>query len=115
MRAGELWVVDFGPPQVRGYEQAGNRPALIVHSADFLRIPNLALVCPLTTRARGVPNHVSVPAGERTGLRADCFVMTEQVRAVDRRFVRLRIGTVTPETLETALVIIRDRMLAPPR
>jgi mRNA interferase MazF len=114
VRAGELHVVDFGPAHVRGYEQAGTRPALVVHSADFLRIPNLALVCPLTTRARGVPNHVPIPADGQTGLRSDCFAMTEQVRAVDQRFVHGRIGSISPAALAAVLLLIRDRLLARP-
>jgi mRNA interferase MazF len=114
VRTGELYVVDFGRPDVRGFEQAGTRPALIVHSDAFTRIPNLALVCPLTTRHRGVPNHVGVPADERTGLRSDCFVMTEQLRAVDRRFVLSRIGAAPRPVVNSVLSILRDRLLATP-
>jgi mRNA interferase MazF len=112
VRAGEIHVVDFGEPAIRGYEQAGTRPALVVHSEAFLRIPNLALVCPLTTRDRRVPNHVPVAADEQTRLRSNCFVMTEQVRAVDRRFVLGRVGVAPVPVVEQVLVILRDRLLA---
>lgn len=114
MRTGDLFVADFGPPDVRGFEQAGIRPALVVHSAAFARIPNLALVCPLTTRARGVPNHVAIPADHQTQLRSDCFVMTEQVRAMDRRFLLSQVGVAPPPVVDAVLRVLRDRLLAMP-
>ena len=114
MRVGDLYVADFGGLDVRGYEQAGTRPALIVHSDEFLRIPSLALVCPLTTRARGVPNHVPVVADDRNRLKSDCFVMTEQLRAIDRRFLLGYIGAVSPAVTHTVLAVIRSRLLAAP-
>jgi hypothetical protein len=40
--------------------------------------------------------------------------MTEQVRAVDRRFAHGRIGSVSPAALEAVLLLIRDRLLARP-
>jgi mRNA interferase MazF len=113
MRAGELFLVDFGPPE-RGVELANVRPAIIVHSAGYLRIPGLALVCPITRSERDVPNHVAIPPSAQTGLRELSFVMTEQLRAVDRRFVATRLGSAPGEVVEAVLRIIRERHLARP-
>ena len=85
---------------------------IVVHSDQFVRIPNLALICPLTTRRRGVPNHVQVFRDRANGLQHDCFVMTEQVRAIDRRFLLAPIGAVGPAVLDRVLRILRDRLLA---
>jgi mRNA interferase MazF len=112
VRPGELYVVDFGPPD-RGAEQAGVRPAIVVHREAFLRIPHLALVCPLTTVRRDVPNHVPVPAGI-AGLTRDSYVMTEQLRAVDRRFVGPRLGQASPEIIDRVLHVLVNRALARP-
>lgn len=114
MKTGEIHVVDLGRPDIRGYEQAGTRPALVVHSNAFMRIPNLALVCPLTTRHRGVPTHVPIAANDQTGLRSDCFVMTEQVRAVDRRFMLSQVGVAPGPVVDSVLTILRNRLLAAP-
>jgi mRNA interferase MazF len=112
VRAGALYTADLGELHVRGAEQAGRRPVLIVHSHDFARIPNLALVCPLTTTNRGVPNHVLVRPDAHNGLRATCFVMTEQIRAIDLRFVHQHIGSVSRDVLAEVLTILTERLLA---
>jgi PemK-like, MazF-like toxin of type II toxin-antitoxin system len=71
-----------------------------------------ALVCPLTTRRRGVPNHVAVAPDAANGLPSECFVMTEQIRAVDRRFLVHHVGVVAPGVLRRVLGVVRDRLLA---
>lgn len=113
MKAGELFLVDFGPPE-RGMEQANVRPAIVVHSAGYLRIPGLALVCPITRAKRDVPNHVPIPPTVQTGLRELSFVMTEQLRAVDRRFITTRLGSAPGDVIDMVLRILRERHLAHP-
>ncbi len=111
MRVGEIYLVDFGPP-TRGVEQANVRPAMVVHSDGFTRIPNLAIVCPLTTADRRVPNHVAVPPTPESGLRQPSYAMTEQIRAIDRRFVRARLGSAPRAVTSAVLRALRDRILA---
>jgi mRNA-degrading endonuclease toxin of MazEF toxin-antitoxin module len=112
VRTGELYLVDFGPP-VRGYEQANVRPALVVHGDGF-RVPNLAIVCPITKAARGVPKHIAIAASAGSGLTQPSFIMTEQIRAVDRRFVAGRLGVAPREVIDTVLQILRWRILGAP-
>jgi mRNA interferase MazF len=114
VRAGEVFIADLGEAGVRGAEQGGLRPVLVVHSHDFGRIPNLALICPLTTTARGVPNHIAVQPDADNGLAEASFVMTEQLRAIDRRFIRRHVGNIGPKVLTDVLTILTDRLLARP-
>ncbi|MDG4823556.1 type II toxin-antitoxin system PemK/MazF family toxin [Asanoa sp. WMMD1127] len=112
MRAGAIYIADLGQARVRGAEQGGVRPVLVVHGHDYERIPNLALVCPFTTTHRGVPNHVSVAPNADNGLVARSFVMTEQVRAIDTRFIRQHVGSLAPSVLAEVLTILTGRLLA---
>ncbi|MEV4538323.1 type II toxin-antitoxin system PemK/MazF family toxin [Asanoa sp. NPDC049518] len=112
MRAGALYIADLGVARVRGAEQGGLRPVLVVHSHDYARIPNLALVCPLTTRDRDVPNHVAVLPDAGNGLSAPSFVMTEQVRAIDTRFIRKHVGNVAADLLAEVLKVLTERLIA---
>jgi len=114
VRAGTLHIADLGHTHDRGSEQVGRRPALIVHSHDYARIPNLALICPLTMTHRGVPNHVEVLPDAGNGLQTRCFVMTEQIRALDRRFLHRQIGSVSQEVLAKVLAILTQRLIAAP-
>ncbi|MGN6033251.1 MAG: type II toxin-antitoxin system PemK/MazF family toxin [Thermomicrobiales bacterium] len=103
-RAGEIWIVDFDPQA--GREQAGRRPALIVSNDHYnMARNNLFIVCPLTTRDRGLPYHV--PVGPIPGvLPRPSLVMCEQVCAQDRsRFVE-RWGPAPMEARRTVREIV---------
>jgi mRNA interferase MazF len=82
---GEVWMTDFDP--VRGHEQAGLRPALIVSTDYFNRGPaDLLIVLPLTTKAKRVRSQIAVPAGE-AGLRRNSFIKCEDIRSVAKQRV----------------------------
>lgn len=58
---GDLVWITFDPQA--GHEQAGRRPALVLSPATYNRRANLALVCPITSQAKGYPFEVALPAG----------------------------------------------------
>ena len=60
MKQGDIWQVYFDP--VKGSEQAGNRPAVII-SGNTLNINlNIVVVCPITTSVHNYEgNPVLVP------------------------------------------------------
>jgi len=94
-RRGEVWYVDFSP--VRGHEQDGVRPAVVMSTRRWLPAP-LALVVPLTTRFRGVPSHVPIHPPEG-GLRSISYGLCEQTRAVDTVRFKRRMGRVSDPVL----------------
>lgn len=97
-RRGQVWEMEFDP--VRGHEQGGRRPALII-STDILNSGPSSLVyaIPITTRNRGVRYHVPVVPPEG-GLTNPSFVLCDQVRSMTQeRLLRYR-GSVSEETLD---------------
>lgn len=64
-----------------GHEQAGRRSALVVSPAAYNGRVGLALLCPVTSRVKGYPFEVAIPAG----LRASGVVLADQVRSLDWR------------------------------
>ena len=58
---GDLLWLTFDPQA--GREQAGRRPALVLSPSAYNRRANLALVCPITTQAKGYPFEVALPSG----------------------------------------------------
>jgi antitoxin component of MazEF toxin-antitoxin module len=60
---GDLLWLTFDPQA--GHEQAGRRPALVVSPAAYNRRANLALVCPITTQAKGYSSASTRPKSER--------------------------------------------------
>lgn len=108
---GELWLADLNPPV--GHEQAGPpRPVLVFSGRRMNNAPyGLAIVVPLSTRLRGVPGHVLLPAS-MSGLRADSEIMCERVRSISHR--RFRSGAplarVSTEVLDSVLAQVRELM-----
>ena len=91
---------------VRGREQDGHRPALVVASAGYLEaITTLALVLPITTADRGWPNHILV---EGADLSRPSWIMTEQLRTLSRDRFTGTAGSVTPACLRTVQTWLSD-------
>lgn len=91
-----VWV-DLDP--ARGREQAGNRPAVVIASDDYLdSVPELVIVIPVTTRNRNWPHHVRL-TGPNLTLGRDSFAMTEQPRTIARSRIRRLAGTVGPRPM----------------
>jgi mRNA interferase MazF len=106
LRRGSIVWLDFDP--VRGREQSGHRPALVIASDGYLsRATSIAIVLPVTTTDRGWPNHIRL-RGETLALTEPSFAMTEQPRTIDRRRITTSAGYVDDSTLRDIDVWLRD-------
>lgn len=98
VRRGEIWLADLNPTQ--GSEQSGTRPVLIFQNNSINRFTSTFLAIPLTTNVRRstLPSCALVPAGEG-GLDKDSVALCHQLRVLDGRRLKRRLGTITRETL----------------
>ncbi|WP_458042140.1 MULTISPECIES: type II toxin-antitoxin system PemK/MazF family toxin [Bacteria] len=82
LRRGMVVWAELDP--VRGREQSGRRPVLVIASDLYLeQADTLAIIVPCTTRDRGWPNHVML-TGQNLNLPGATYAMTEQPRTVAR-------------------------------
>lgn len=96
-RGDAVWITL--DPQA-GHEQAGRRPALILSPSAYNGRVGLALLCPITTRVKGYPFEVSLPAG----LPVTGVVGADQVKSLDWLARKAtRIGAV-PKEIVTQVV-----------
>jgi mRNA interferase MazF len=91
MRRGEVWLATLDP--VRGSEQAGTRPVLVLQTDplnDFLRT---VVVVPFTTNLRWsrFPFCVVIQAGDG-GLAAESVALCHQIRVSDKSRLRQCLG-----------------------
>lgn len=78
-RRGDIVWLDFDPQS--GHEQWGRRPALVLSPERYNKAVGLALVCPITNRAKGYPFEVALPVSlDTTGV-----VLSDQIKSVDWR------------------------------
>jgi mRNA interferase MazF len=67
---------DFDPS---GREQSGRRPALVVSPAEFCRVTEFAIVCPITSRVHPFGTSVVLPMG----LPVSGEILTSHVCSID--------------------------------
>lgn len=94
---GEVWLADLNP--VRGHEQAGRRPVLVVSVDPFNQSrADLVVVIPITSTLRNVPFHVVVQPPEG-GLTNASALLCEAVRSISKDRLLTRWGSVNGATL----------------
>ncbi len=87
---GDLLWLTFDPQA--GREQAGRRPALVISPLVYNRRANLALVCPITTQAKGYPFEVELPAG----LSVSGVVLADHLKSADWAARRAQFAAKAP-------------------
>ena len=95
---GDLYSACLDP--VVGSEQGGIRPVLVIQNDVGNRYSPTVIVLAVTgqlNKAR-LPTHVPIEC-EGTGLVKDSVVLAEQIRTLDKRRLRERIGTLRPEVM----------------
>lgn len=73
-----MLLIDLEP--VRGTEQNGIRPALVVSDPDMNQLTRRVIICPITRNPHPWPTKVFLP----TGLVVEGAVLVDQVRSIDR-------------------------------
>ena len=96
---GEIWLAELSP--VRGSEQAGTRPILIMQTNTINRFTTTVLAIPFTTNLRraSLPSCVQISAGEG-GLSSDSVALCHQLRVLDKTRLTKKLGTISNATLE---------------
>jgi mRNA interferase MazF len=91
----------FEPDPVRGSEQAGRRPAIVVTRDVINRVSPVVIVVPLTTYRRQTlyPSDVLICSPDG-GLGQDSVAMALHIRAIDRARLSAPIGQIAPESLQ---------------
>jgi mRNA interferase MazF len=78
VEAGDVVWVDFDP--VRGTEQAGVRPAVVLTAASYHALDPRSIVCPITRNVTAWPTKVMLPSSMKT----KGAVLVDQMRTVYR-------------------------------
>ncbi|MBQ3169851.1 MAG: type II toxin-antitoxin system PemK/MazF family toxin [Clostridia bacterium] len=96
---GELYSACLDP--VVGSEQGGVRPVLVIQNDVGNRFSPTVIVLAVTGQMNKakLPTHVQV-AAEGNGLNKDSVVLAEQIRTLDKRRLKEKIGALTPEQMD---------------
>ncbi|MBE7084329.1 MAG: type II toxin-antitoxin system PemK/MazF family toxin [Clostridiales bacterium] len=107
IRRGELYYADLSP--VVGSEQGGVRPILVVQNDTGNKYSPTIIAAAITSQINKakLPTHIEIHAHE-FGLSKDSVILLEQIRTLDKKRLKERIGELSPITMRkvnTALLI----------
>lgn len=96
---GEIWLADLNP--VRGSEQAGTRPILVMQTNTINRFTTTVLAIPFTTNLRraSLPSCVQIAMGEG-GLSSESVALCHQLRVLDKTRLTKKLGEINYKSLE---------------
>ena len=99
VRRGDIYYADLSP--VVGSEQGGVRPVLIIQNDTGNRYSPTVIAAAITsqTNKAKLPTQIALSAPDH-GLPRDSVVLLEQVRTLDKRRLRERMGRVDGELME---------------
>ena len=100
VKRGEIYYADLSP--VVGSEQGGVRPVLIIQNDIGNRYSPTVIAAAITSQRdkAKLPTHIELSA-QSCGLQKDSTVLLEQVRTIDKKRLRERMGEITPETMNS--------------
>lgn len=96
---GEIWLADLNP--IRGHEQAGTRPVLIISTDMFNHGPaGLVFVLPLTRTDRRIPAHIPLDPPEG-GVSGRSLILCDALRSISKdRLKGVPWGTISSGTMQ---------------
>lgn len=91
VKRGDIFYADLSP--VVGSEQGGIRPVLVVQNDVGNKYSPTVIAAAITSRINKakLPTHIEIEADEY-GLQKDSVILLEQIRTIDKKRLREKIG-----------------------
>ena len=98
IKRGELYYADLSP--VVGSEQGGVRPVLVVQNDVGNKYSPTVIAAAVTSKINKakLPTHIELPSN-MYGLQKDSVILLEQIRTLDKRRLKERIGELNETTM----------------
>jgi len=106
MKQSEIWMANLQP--VKGSEQAGYRPVLIISGNLLNEQLDIVITCPLTSSVKHYFGNLILEPNRTNGLRHKSEVLTFQIRSISKYRLEKKIGEITIPELKTVLETLND-------
>ena len=99
IKRGDIYYADLSP--VVGSEQGGVRPVVIVQNDVGNKHSPTVIAAAITSRTEKakLPTHIEVYA-DQNGLSKNSVILLEQIRTIDKRRLKEKMGHLKDETME---------------
>ncbi|MBW8048876.1 MAG: type II toxin-antitoxin system PemK/MazF family toxin [Cytophagales bacterium] len=104
MKKGEIWLIEI--PPVNGREQRGTRPALILSVLEA----NIVIILPFTSNLQALrfPHTIEIKLSNKNGLNSNSIALVFQIRAIDKKRLKNKIGTLETKIIQRINTMIID-------
>lgn len=98
IKKGDIFFADLN--QSLGSEQSGSRPVLVIQNNKGNKHSPTIITAPMTShRKNNLPTHVIIKSNECQGLKKDSVVLLEQIRTIDKRRLKFKLGSIGPNLI----------------
>lgn len=98
MKQRDIWLVDLNP--MKGSEQMGIRPVVIISGNAMNDNLNICIVCPLSSRIKNFAGCITLKKSDINKLSIDSEIITFQIRTISKERLLKKIGEITLEQLQ---------------
>jgi len=98
VKRGDIFYADLSP--VIGSEQGGTRPVLVVQNDIGNKFSPTVIIAAITSQINKakMPTHIEISAND-FGLLKDSVILLEQIRTIDKRRLKEKVGKLNDELL----------------
>jgi mRNA interferase MazF len=106
MRQGEIWYANLNP--VKGSEQAGFRPVVVLSGNLLNQHLSIVIVAPLTSKIKNYKGNPILHPKKENGLKTTSEVLIFHIRSVSKDRMIEKIGSIEKAELALALKTLND-------
>ena len=106
MRQKDIYWANLNP--VRGREQQGRRPVVIVSGNAMNDNLGVFIICPISTKIKNYVGCLTLAKNKLNNLSADSEVFTFQIRTIAKERLVKKIGEITDQELRELISLLND-------
>ncbi len=98
MKQGEIWETNLNP--IRGSEQGGFRPVVIISGNVVNTYLKIVIACPLTSKVRNYKGNLILDPNAGNNLKTQSEVLTFHIRSISKERLIKKIGIISKSQLQ---------------
>ncbi len=106
MKQKDIYWAELDP--VKGSEQRGKRPVVIVSGEAMNDHLDIVICCPLSTSVKKYSGCVILEKDRINNLKTDSEIITFQIRAISKSRLTKKIGAITKDQLKEIIVGLNE-------
>lgn len=99
MKQGEIWFANLNP--IKGQEQAGISPVVIVSGNLLNTYLNIVICCPLTSKIKNYKGNVVLQPGTKNKLKQAFEILVFHIRSISKQRLSKKIGEISSDELSS--------------